>query len=384
MWEKIESFWEEEQQSSERKVTPYIPWRLDFKEQEKKDKEEADEILNQITWWNTSKWNYQKTSIKPRINMTTMKPIPRRRITGEMQNIIDYVNIRNHEISYLSQHEKMSESEYNTLFSWKDQLQQWQIWDCYLVSWINELACAQSFDGLIRTSIRRVKRNNWDLWYEIQLPLWKTEWRKILIKKSELNVAKIRWKNCDWYRLLELAYAKNRRPNNAEWNKYSPITGAEFAKIEEWFTPEVLEKFLWKNTIKFNHFWDKKWSTEPLSKLSASKKKQIIWFLKNYSPSIWNQTLSLWSLHKNGKNDNNSYKVWNNILYYKHAYSVTKVNVDKGTWEVKSIRILNPWNTSWPWKKYQDLTIDEFFNAFHCMSYWKIDTSRLLTGKNIV
>jgi hypothetical protein len=296
----------------------------------------------------------------------------------QIENQIDTINIQHNEVQYLQSHETLNEGEYNKLFSWKEKLQQWQFGDCYLVSWINELARAQHFDTLMRTSIQRMKRNNWDMWYQIKIPLWEPSWRKILLKDSELSVAKIRWNT--WYKLLELAYAKNKlRKNDRTGNRYYPITPWEFSKIRWWRTKEVLETFLWKQNISFNTFWDKN-RAKPLNRVSTNEKNQITWFLKNYVPGIWNKFLSLSSIWWS---DTQWYKVWESTIYHWHAYSITWINKDKKG-EIKSITLLNPRNNKrGPWHQYQNITLNDFFNWFSYMSYGKIKTNTFLNDKSV-
>lgn len=384
MWENFERFWEKEKhQSNKREVTSYLPWKLDFIKQEKKDKEEADTLLIQITWENTSKWNHKERGSQQKITTNTLRNMPRWKIDENtlwsVQNIMDHHNIQQREDEYLAQHETMSESEYNTLFSWKERLQQWlQFWDCYLVSWINELAMAQQFDTLIRTSMRRIKwKDESGFGYEIKIPLWEPSWRKILIKDSELSIAKINWNK--WYKFLELAYAKNRlRKNDKLGNKYRPITAEEFSWIKWWWTKEVLETFIWKHNISFNTFGDERRS-KPLSRISEREKAEITWFLNNYIPSIGNKFLSLSSL---SWNDRNWYRVWDSTIYYWHAYSITWINKEK--WKIKSITILNPRNNNLgPWKQYQDITIDELLNWFSYMSCGTINRQTFLDNKSM-
>lgn len=298
-----------------------------------------------------------------------------------IQNQADTLNIQHNEAQYLASHETMSQNEYDRLFSGKERLQQWQLWDCYLVSGINQLARAQHFDTLMRTSIQRMKRANWDLWYQIKIPLGEPSWRKILLKDAELPVAKINWNK--WYKLLELAYAKNKlRKNDRQWNRYSPITPWEFAKIEWGWTHEVLTTFLGKNNIGFSDFWTQKnykeWKL--LSQSSNQAKTEMYNFLKNYNPSIWNKFVSLASLK--WASDKISYTVWKNTLYYKHAYSLSWVTKDSSG-NITSIRVLNPWNKQWAWKNYQDFTPQEFFNSFSAMQCWKVKTKTFLDNKGI-
>lgn len=296
-------------------------------------------------------------------------------------NAIDTTRIQRAEERYLSTHETMDESTYNKLFSWKEKLQQWQLGDCYLVSGIHELANAQHFDTLMRTSIKRMQWKNWDLWYQIKIPLWEPSWRKILIKDSELKVAKIRGNN--WYKLLELAYAKNKlRKNDRNWNAYAPITSSELGRIAGWWTHEVLSTFLWKNNIGFCDFGTMKnyWARKKLSQTSESTKKEIYNFLRNYDPNIWNRFVSLASML--WTTDHESYVVGGKRIYCRHAYSVSWVKKDnKG--KIISITVLNPWNTDRTrWGSYQDFTLNEFYNAFSCVSCGKIKTSTFLDNKS--
>lgn len=300
--------------------------------------------------------------------------------TWKIENLVDTTRIQNNEAQYLAAHETMNQNEYNKLFSGKEMLQQWQFGDCYLVSWINQLARAQHFDTLMRTSIQRMKWKNWDTWYQIKIPLWEPSWRKILLKDSELSVAKIRWNI--WYKLLELAYAKNKlRKNDKNGNKYRPITPAELKKIEWWWTHEVLQKFLGKNNIWFSDFWTlKNYRTwKRLSQSSQMAKNEIHNFLKNYIPGIGNKFVSLASLP--GASDRKSYTVWWKTIFCSHAYSLTWV-LKNSKWEVSSITVLNPRNAKWQWKNYQTFTLDEFYKSFSAIWCWKIKTKDFLNNKS--
>lgn len=302
-------------------------------------------------------------------------------IIGIIQNQVDTTQIQQNEAQYLATHESMSQSEYNRLFSWKERLKQWQLWDCYLVSWIHELSNAQHFDTLMRTSIQRVKRNNGDLGYQIKIPLWEPSWRKIFLKNSEIPVAKINWNT--GYKLLELAYAKNKlRKNDKNGNKYSPITSSELNKISWWRTHEVLQTFIWKNNIWFNDFWTMKnyrnWKN--LSQSPQNAKSQIHNFLKNYIPSIGNKFVSLASLP--WSSDRKSYTIWWKTIYRKHAYSLTWVKKDN-KWEIISITVLNPRNNWSTWWSTQEFSLIEFFQAFSAISCGKIKTKTFLDNKTI-
>ena len=327
-------------------------------------------------WWESLNYfNNYLNKLKQQNNMvsqTSGSLISLQHDLWHIENLTDTINIQNHEAQYLSSHETMSQSEYNALFSGKERLQQWQLGDCYLVSWINELARAQHFDTLMRTSIQRMKRNNGELWYQIKIPFWEPSWRKILIKDSEIKVAQIRWNN--WYKLLELAYAKDKlRKNDRNGNRYRPMTHSELQKIKWWWTHEVLQKFLGKKNIWFNDFWTMKnyRNGKTLSQSPQTAKNEIHNFLRNFVPSIWNKFVSLASLP--WSSDTDSYTVWWKKIYRKHAYSLTWVNKNS-KWEIVSITVLNPWNDKWHWENYQNFTLDEFYKAFSAISCGRIKT----------
>ena len=189
----------EEVKSGYFEKTPYVQWKLnfkkeefkkeEFKKEEQKDKDEAEALLRESFWSNANTLNHKNGRERPRINLNTLQNNPHWNVddntVGMVQNVLDYVNIQRREDEYLAQYEKMDEGMYNRLFSGKEELRQWQLWDCYLVSWIIELANAQHFDTLIRTSIQRVKwRDDSGLWYIVMIPLWEPSWRKILLKEA--------------------------------------------------------------------------------------------------------------------------------------------------------------------------------------------------------
>jgi hypothetical protein len=182
----------------------------------------------------------------------------------------------------------MSENEYNRIFSWKEELAQWQLGNCYLVSGFIELANTQYFDTLMRTSITRVQfKDDWALWYNIRIPLWEPDGRDILIKDSELSMASIRWNI--GYKLLELAYVKNKRRNNRDWNRYAPVSRWEMQGIVWWATKEVLQTFLGRHNIWFSDFWTERlWASwQTLSALPQRKKDEITNYLRNFNWRTW-------------------------------------------------------------------------------------------------
>ena len=301
----------------------------------------------------------------------------------EYQQLTDSARIHKNAREYLSQHESLDEHTYNGLFSGKESIRQWRIWNCYLISWIMELANADYFDTLMRTSISRVKfKDDWELWYNIRIPLWEPNGRDILIKDIELQSAKLSWNI--GYKLMEIAYVKNRRQNNKEWNKYAPVSEWDYQNTVWWSTGEVLQTFLGRNNIWFTNFWSGSIikNKQTLSSLNQNMKTEIGNFFKNYNWKIWNSFAFLctapWA---QWQWDTESFLVWWNRFYHNHAYALQSVERD-WSWNVSKINIRNPWNDQfrdWSWDL--SLTLNDFFNAFSYIEVWRIKADTFLDNK---
>ena len=312
---------------------------------------------------------------------------------GEFRDFVDYVHrpgyqqltdeARIHKASreYLSKHESMSENEYNRIFSWKEELAQWQLGNCYLVSGFIELANTQYFDTLMRTSITRVQfKDDWTLWYNIRIPLWEPDGRDILIKDSELSMASIRWNI--GYKLLELAYVKNKRRNNRDWNRYAPVSRWEMQWIVWWATNEVLQTFLGRHNIWFSDFWTGRlWASwQTLSALPQGKKDEITNYLRNFNWRTWNTFTDLGTAPSK-RWDRDSFQVWWNTLYKQHAYALVSVKKDSN-WNPIEIEAQNPWNSQRKvWGDNIKLSLNEFFHAFSYIGIWKIKIDTFLDDK---
>ena len=285
---------------------------------------------------------------------------------------------------YLESHRGLSDEEYHKLFDGKKELQQWQLGDCYVVSGILELANTDYFDELMSSSIKSVTFRDGSYWYAVRMPLGEPHWRDILIKKSELALAKI--KGGDWFKLLELAYIKNRRPNNHDWNRYTPVSEWEFQKINQWGnTREVLQKFLWRNNISFNTYWDAdmRANNQKLSVLSSTKIQEITNFLKNYNPQVGNKFVEL-DTPRSDLWDSACFNVWGNVVYYSHAYALDRV-VKDSQGNIQSIKIKNPWNDPYKtWWVELSLNLSQFLNTFSYMEIWTIKADTFMDEQNDV
>ncbi len=296
------------------------------------------------------------------------------------QELSDTAKIHKASKEYLSKHESMSEAEYNKIFSWKEQLAQWQLGNCYLVSGLFELANTQYFDTLMRTSISRVQFKDWASWYNIRIPLWEPDGRDILIKDSEIKISSIKWNI--GYKLLELAYVKNKRKNNKAWNKYAPVNQWEMRSINWWSVENALSTFLGKNNIWFSNFWTlpiwKQWKT--LASASNQQKTEITNYLKNFNWKVWNRFTSLVTA-PSPKWDSESFNVWWKTFWKGHAYALNSVEKD-WSWKITHINVKNPWNNpNKPWGSNLALSLNEFFRAFSYVWVWKIKVDTFLDNK---
>lgn len=291
--------------------------------------------------------------------------------TWEDYNESDPGKISRDAARYLSNHETMSERQFNTMFSGSHSIEQGNgAGNCYFIAWIMQLADTQYFGPLMRTWISNVEFNDWSFWYSVKIPFWKPDGRSILIKNEELDSAKVTWNQ--WYKLLWIAYVKNRRPNNKIWNKYAPITKEEYTAAKWWWTKEVLDTFLWRDKIGFHTFWDPN-RARPLSEtLTESQKASLIWYLKNFNIYNWNQLVSLSSIWL--KSDSHSYKVWSNLMFYRHAYALRSVDKD-AYGNITNIKVTNTWNDRFseiPWYADLNLTLPQFLKAFSFIWAWKL------------
>ncbi len=298
--------------------------------------------------------------------------------TKTFDNQNDNIKINHASKKYLSKYETLDQSTYELIFSWKEEMWQWQLQNCYLVSWLIELANTQYFDTLMRTSIKRVQfKDDWTLWYNIRIPLWEPDGRDILIKDSELKLARVRWNI--GYKLLELAYVKNKRKNDAEWNKYSPVTDSEIdAAANTGTMTKALQVFLWKHNIGFSDFWSDKTDNEGLllSSLPQERKTEISNYLRHFDGTIWNKFTNLGTpVRKNGDWDSVSFEVWWKTMYYWHTYALSYVDDDL------NIYVKNPWNNDDPWGAEVKLSLDEFFNSFSLIRVISIKVDTFLDDK---
>lgn len=252
------------------------------------------------------------------------------------------------DFGYLNMYRKLSDEDYNKLFSGFIDVRQWFFWDCYLVSTIKSLARSRYFDTLMITSIQ--KNEDWS--YDLYLPLWKSNWKKVHISKEELNLAKIKWP--DGYKILEVWFAKEASFKGSgallyPWDIHDmPLTEESMNHIVGWNSYTALATLLWQSNI--------------IRKIISNKPERrnlIINTLEKFDPR--NLNLILISSNRRPKSipsTQKTYTVEGQKMYYHHAYSLYAVQ--KIGENISNITIEDPANN----KKKITLSLLWFMRAF--------------------
>ena len=256
------------------------------------------------------------------------------------------------ELTYLSMYRKLSNDDYNKLFSWFVDVRQWYFGDCYLVSAIKTLARSRYFDSLMITSIQK---NN-DGSYDLYLPLWRPNWRKIHISPDELKIAKIKWS--DGYKILEVWYAKAALLKK----NWSMLYTWEMPDIK--LTEEAMNNIIWGNSFSaittFLGESELKWQ---IISNKPENHSAIIQKLKKFDPkNLRFIFISSSSRPKNIPHTKKTYTVCGQKMYYHHAYSLYSVEKIGDT--IESVTLEDPANN----KQKIKLSLFWFLTAFSQMT----------------
>ena len=255
--------------------------------------------------------------------------------------------------------------KYGDLFKKKENIQQAKgFWNCYLVSSLITLSNTPFFETLMKSYIKRAEFKTWGWGYIVKLPLGEPYGREIFIKDGELNNSKVEWEI--GYKILEIAYLKNRRPNAG--NDYPPLTQEEYQNSIGWRMQEALQKFFWKKNLNFCTFGstNSRNHDQRLSSANPKAKEKIEETLKNYDASHGYTFIELITgASQNG--DQDSFTVNGKTFYHSHAYAFQSIEKDsKGN--IKSITVKNQRNDSKKtWGTSISLTYQEFLNTFSIM-----------------
>ena len=245
---------------------------------------------------------------------------------------------------YMTMYKRLCNEDYQNLFKWLKNLKQWSLGNCYFVVAIKNLARSKYFDTLMMTSLEKNSDNSFNLY----MPLWEPQWVKIHITHDDLKATTIWWPL--WYKILEIWFAKYLLFK--KWVISNPnitMTNAIMKKMRAWSAWQTMMSLLWPKSF--------------INKcINISNKSQIMNSLINYDPKNLS-VISASSKFKKWKNDENSYEVWWETIYYGHAYCIC--GVEKEWDSIKNVILDNPRNNvnkKW-WQKIK-LSIDDFFDAF--------------------
>lgn len=277
----------------------------------------------------------------------------------------------------------LTESEYQNLFlyEWshkKSELSQWYIWNCRLIAYMNNFRMRNFFESVVRSSI--TKTNDW---YEVTMPLWAKNGKKITIHESDLSTYSTDDEGATMYR--SNTYRSTHRRNNIDSQEFEQ-------QFKKWFT--LLEiafaKYIANSDVadanaingtqsNLNEIYDE----EALIDNRFILSKQRIDFSNMNPQSLqdmynalirfkqWNYIISPHIAHtiEDQKLENSKTEEY---LPAGHAYSLSDVSIDS-KWDI-IITVTNPWDTKNLNTKF---TLQEFLNFFNGINVSEIDLQAL-------
>ena len=178
-----------------------------------------------------------------------------------MYSLSDKEHMRNYILrknEYLKNNRMLSEEKYNEYFWWKwkydkYEINQWNIWLCYLYSWLEIFKKMNWFAELIQTNFIE-NTDNWLVRFPVNVGSW------IKVNKNEIDWiyettdsdGKIRKMNINskseylWFKILEIAYIKSKLINRLWIKKWN---GTENNPLDVTINWENLKNVEWGDTI---------------------------------------------------------------------------------------------------------------------------------------
>ena len=361
----------------------------------------------------------------------------------DRKSLKEYIQRKN---NYLEENKLLSDEKFEEYFWWKwkyskHEIYQWDIWLCYLYSWLQILKKMNGFDVLVQTNLKET-----DYWRMVRYPF--STWNWIKVNKDEIDkTVEIPWEDWkmhevyinsiwdyQWFKILEIAYIKNKLLNMKQWwKKIKSWTGKEdnpydieinsknLTKVEWWKTIRSLKELLWEESIyewliEANHIIP---IAKRLEKCRAPE--NIVKNAKKHAKETENRIDKIFDLYWTGfisielgvkpydiphwewirpieldwvqliiDNVNIVDKQWNPIskenlhipdgtytkegpkirIFPGHAYSVEKCYIDKN-WE-KRVWVVNPWHTDIKF----DLSLDQCKRIF-VWEFWVVNIDNL-------
>jgi len=169
----------------------------------------------------------------------------------ENKAIKDYIERKQ---EYLNRNRTISEEKFKELFKEKGkynkaEINQTWLWLCYMYTWFEILKKSNFFNELIQTNLKETEN-----WWEVRLPMWDKNWKRIKVKKEEIGenfikVDKDTWEEYKininsetewiWFKILEIAFMK------------AHIINCNAKKLKE-------NEYIKKAKIEYQNTWDVK------------------------------------------------------------------------------------------------------------------------------
>lgn len=259
------------------------------------------------------------------------------------------------EFLYLSMFQKLSYKDYQNMFKWFKDLEQWRsLSNCWVIAAIKNIARSKYFDVLMMTSIEK----NGDDSFNLYMPLWEPRWIKVIITNKDLETDGSSWPI--WYRILEIWFAKyllfQKRiiPNTSV-----TMTNELMKKIEWWIAWDAMSTFLWPKSFSYTRLED-----------DIKDKVAILNCLYSFDPKNLSP-IFVTPINKDWKSDKHFFELWWETIYHGHAYSICDI---EKKWDIiKYVVLDNTWNTDRvKWWKTVKLKLSDFLNCFSFLYPGKI------------
>ena len=354
---------------------------------------------------------------------------------SDRENIREYIKRKK---EFLKKNKLLSDEKYIEYFwwkwkFWKHEINQWNIWLCYLYSGFEIIKKMNWFDAYIQSNFLE-KEDGW----LIRIPF--NTWSRIKVNKEEIDKEftvkiddfRIRKMNINsnseflWFKILEIAFIKNliTKMKNSNitgtWEQENPIdttiTWEKLAYTEWWDTIRTLKQLYSKENVsqwiiaphyarlkKMKWIWAPDCILDNIKKMVKDTDKRTKKLFELYK--TWLITIEL-SINNQRWNDDSIViknakivdKSWNEItdnetlnekdikispkwkrsieLMKGHAYSVEKCYINE-KWE-ETLRIVNPWHTGIKF----DISLKEAQKIF-TREFWAIKIDNLFKEETI-
>ena len=344
----------------------------------------------------------------------------------DRKSIQDYIQRRE---DYLKDNKVLSDEKFHEYFWWKWKLNkyeinQWNLWLCYMYSCLELFKKMNWFDSFIQSNFIEE-----DDWWLVRIPLNTWKWIKVhkgeIDKKFDLKFdnSKVRSMNINsytdslWLKVLEIAFIKkliydgsyDDAPGTG-WREDpldTKITWDGLADIEWWSTIVAMKRLFWRNNVFYWKIFQSTNRFERLKKMNAPS--CVLNSSMDLIKSSYSRSEKLFDLHKTWlvavelwlEDIDDDYivvndakivdKFWNEVpknklrnlpdvaigkkwkvirLFSHHAYSLEKCFIDTD-WN-KIVRVVNPWHT---WIKF-DIPFETAKKIFG-WDFWVIDINTL-------